>query len=52
MAIARDIKNVQMPARDTILSTNEVMDNSPEDTPLLFDLTLTTEDCKIGRAHV
>lgn len=45
MAIARDIKNVQMPARDTILSTNEVMDNSPEYTPLLFDLTLTTEDC-------
>lgn len=32
MAIARDIKNVQMPARDTILSTNEVMDNSPENT--------------------
>ncbi|MGN0902654.1 MAG: hypothetical protein ACI4M9_05150 [Succinivibrio sp.] len=38
-----EIKPVQMPARDTILSTNEVMENTPDKTPLLFDLTLTTE---------
>lgn len=43
-----DIKNIVMPLRDTILSSDEVMPNDPSETPLLFDLALNTEDSLVN----
>lgn len=43
-----DIKNIVMPLRDTILSSDEVMLNDPSETPLLFDLSLNAEDALVA----